>query len=197
MLAIQRFIARRGIPSRFESDNGTNFVGAAKELRGFANVLRKDESIQSYLAERSCDWEFKPPAAPHFGSVWERLVRSRQAAMVAVLSNRSLTEETLSTTMCSVEQLLNASPLTAVSSDPQDLEALTLNHFLLHRSTVFFPVGLTLPSDFSNRRVLSKRNSILTGYGSVGWPNTSLSFSVEINGLPIQLVLLISVHLFG
>ena len=76
LLAIQRFIARRGIPSRFESDNGTNFVGAAKELRGFANVLKEEESIQSYLAERSSDWNVNPPAAPHFGGAWERLVRS-------------------------------------------------------------------------------------------------------------------------
>ena len=159
LLAIQRFIARRGIPSRFESDNGTNFVGAAKELRGFANVLSEDESIQSYLAERSCDWKFNPPAAPHFGGAWERLVRSCKKAMFAVLSNCCLTGETLSTTMCSVEQLLNARPLTAVSSDPQDLEALTPNHFLLHRSTVFLPVGLTLPSDFSHRRVFKQAQS--------------------------------------
>ena len=79
--------------------------------------------------------------------------------MFAVLSSRRLTEETLSTTMCLVEQILNARPLTAISSDPQDLEALTPNHFLLNRSTVFLPVGLTLPSDFSHRRVFKQAQS--------------------------------------
>ena len=125
----------------------------------FASLLKNDTSIHSFLAERSCHWKFNPPASPHFGGAWERLVRSCKKAMFAVLSSRRLTEETLSTTMCLVEQILNARPLTAISSDPQDLEALTPNHFLLNRSTVFLPVGLTLPSDFSHRRVFKQAQS--------------------------------------
>ena len=158
LLAIQRFIARRGVPSSFESDNGTNFVGAARELREFASLLKNDTSFHSNLAERSCHWKFNPPAS-HFGGARERLVRGCKKAMFAVLSSRRLTEETRSTTMCLVEQILNARPLTAISSNPQDLEALTPNHFLLNRSTVFLPVGLTLPSDFSHRRVFKQARS--------------------------------------
>ena len=45
--------------------------------------------------------------------------------MYAVLGNRSVTEDVLSTTMCLVEQTLNARPLTQVSSDATDLEAIT------------------------------------------------------------------------
>ena len=158
LLAIQRFIARQGVPSSFESDNGTNFV-VSRELQELASLLKNDPSIHSYLAERSCHWEFNPPASPHFGGAWERLVRSCKKAMFAVLSSRRLTEETLSTTMCLVEQILNARPLTAFSSDPQDLEALTPNHFLLNRSTVFLPVGVNLPSDFSHRCVFKQAQS--------------------------------------
>ena len=51
--------------------------------------------------------------------------------MYAVLGNRSVTEDVLSTTMCLVEKTLNARPLTQVSSDATDLEAVTPNHFLL------------------------------------------------------------------
>ena len=51
--------------------------------------------------------------------------------MYAVLGNRSVTEDVLSTTMCLVEQTLNARPLTPVSSDAADLEAITPNDFLL------------------------------------------------------------------
>ena len=44
--------------------------------------------------------------------------------------------------MCLVEQTLNARPLTAVSDDPEDLTALTPNHFLLRQenaSASFMP----------------------------------------------------------
>ena len=131
LLGIPRFNARRGVPT----------------------------SIHSYLAERSCHWKFNPPASPHFGREWERLVLSCKKAMFFVLSSCRLTEETLSTTMCLVEQFRNARPLTAINSDPQDLEAFTPNNFLLNCSTVFSPVGLILPSDFSHRRVFKQAQS--------------------------------------
>ena len=41
--------------------------------------------------------------------------------------------------MCLVEQTLNAGPLTAVSDDPEDLTALTPNHFLLGRENASAP----------------------------------------------------------
>ena len=56
--------------------------------------------------------------------------------MFAVLNGRCLIEKTMLTTLCLVEQLLNARPLTAVRSDVNDLEALTPNHVMLGRSTV-------------------------------------------------------------
>ena len=43
------------------------------------------------------------------------------------------------TTMCLVEQTLNARPLTSVSDDPDDLEALTPNHFLMGRANLATP----------------------------------------------------------
>ena len=55
--------------------------------------------------------------------------------MIAILGNRNLTDEVLSTTMCLVEQTLNARPLTAVSDDPEGLTKLTPNHFLLGRES--------------------------------------------------------------
>ena len=125
LLAIQRFVARRGLPTTFYSDNGTNFVGASNDIKSFVKMLSETDVIESYLTERSCQWKFNHPSSPHFGGVWERLVRSCKKAMFAILSSRWLTEETLSTTMCLVEQVLNARPLTCASSDRDDFEALT------------------------------------------------------------------------
>ena len=138
LAAVTRFIARRGYPSTIISDNGTNFVGAAKELKAFMDEWDKAK-IESDLAQKKIVWKFNPPGAPHFGGIWERLVQSCKKVMIAILDNRSLTDKVLSTTMCLVEQTLNARPLTAVSDDPEDLTALTPNHFLLGRENASAP----------------------------------------------------------
>ena len=69
-------------------------------------------------------------------------MRSCKKAMFAILSSRQLTEETLSTTMCLVEQVWNARLLTSASSDPDDFDALTPNHFLLGRASVALPLDV-------------------------------------------------------
>ena len=64
--------------------------------------------------------------------------------MIAVLDGQFLTDDVLITTMCLIEQTLNARPLTSDSDDPDDLEAFTPNHFLLRRTnlaTPFLPDG--------------------------------------------------------
>ena len=67
------------------------------------------------------------------------VVRSCKKAMIAVLDGRYLTGDVLITTMCLVEQTLNARPLTSVSDNPDDLEALTPNHFLMGRANLATP----------------------------------------------------------
>ena len=136
--AIMRFIARRGKPNTIISDNGTNFVGAEREFAEYVAAWNK-ERIEEHLVQRGKRGKFNPPAAPHFRGVWERLVRSCKKAMYAVLGNRSVSEGVRSTTMCMVEQTLNARSLTPVSSDVNGLEALTPNHFLLGNRNVCLP----------------------------------------------------------
>ena len=57
----------------------------------------------------------QPTRSTSFCGVWERLVRSCKKAMYAVLGNRSVTDDVLSTTICIAEQTLNAKSLTTVS----------------------------------------------------------------------------------
>ena len=138
LVAINRFISRRGKPATIISDIGTQFVGSAKELKEYINSWNKDQ-ITSDLAQKNIVWKFNPPCAPHFAGVWEKLVRSCKKTMVSILGNRSLTDEVLMTTMCLVEQTLNARPLNPASDDSEDLEALTPNIFILGRASVCIP----------------------------------------------------------
>ena len=153
--AIMRFIARRGKPVKMISDNGTNFIGAEKELAEYTAAWNKRQ-IEEHLIQQGIRWKFNPPAAPHFEGVWERLVRSCKKAMYAVLGNRSVTEDVLSPTMCLVEQRLNARPLTQVSSDATDLEAITPNHFLLGNKNLCLPY-LSGAEQFVDHRKLFRK----------------------------------------
>jgi len=59
MAAFDRFVARRGMPSEIFSDCGTNFVGAARQLRQLINSPASQLTITSVTM--SCTWHFNPP----------------------------------------------------------------------------------------------------------------------------------------
>src|SRR5690348_9347462 len=93
-------------------------------------VAQLDSSkIQSTLSPKSIHWHFIPPSAPHMGGSWERLVQSVKVALAAILRERAPREETLQTLLAEAEFTVNSRPLTCVSSDPDDAEGLTPNHF--------------------------------------------------------------------
>ena len=75
-------------------------------------------------------WTFIPPAAPHFGGLWEAGVKSMKTHLKKVLGSITCTVEELSTILCQVEAVLNSRPLCALSNDPADLDTLTPMHFL-------------------------------------------------------------------
>ena len=137
VMAIERFISRRGTPSIIWSDNGTNFVGAEKEL--LLCIKNWNAEAPLSLVHKGIKWKYNPPSAPHQAGAWERMVRSCKRLFYAILGSRKLTDEILNTTMCLVEGSLNARPLTPVSDYPDSLEALTPNHFLLGQHSLTFP----------------------------------------------------------
>ncbi|KAG7199850.1 hypothetical protein KM043_016905 [Ampulex compressa] len=77
---LKRFISRRGKPAHIYSDNGSNFVGANRELRELtAAVFSRDgqERVANCLNVEGVDWHFIPPRAPHFGGLWEAAVKPK------------------------------------------------------------------------------------------------------------------------
>ena len=149
--ALRRFICRRGPVSNLRSDNGTNFIGANKELKQSLAALN-NAKIQDALIQDGIKWSFNTPSASHQGGVWERLIRSVRSILTSVLGQQILDDEGLQTLFCEVEAILNDRPLTKVSDDPNDLEALTPNHILLLKGKPIFPPGLFEKSDLYIRR---------------------------------------------
>ncbi|XP_065073041.1 uncharacterized protein LOC135697355 [Ochlerotatus camptorhynchus] len=158
-IAIRRFVKRRGSPIEIFSDNGTNFVGANRDLMKEINVACAD----TFTGART-RWTFNPPSAPHMGGAWERMVRSVKEALHVFTDGRKLTDEILQTALIEAEHLVNSRPLTYVSTNvKEDKEALTPNHFLRGRSSAEclpsrIPVDLadTLRSRYSRAQQRSK-----------------------------------------
>ncbi|XP_062713763.1 uncharacterized protein LOC115256765 [Aedes albopictus] len=128
-LAIRRFVARRGAPQEIYSDQGTNFVGASRELR--EEIAALNHTLAGTFTNRDTQWRFNPPAAPHMGGVWERMVRTVKTSLRTLSTSRTPDEETFQTLLTEVEGIINSRPLTFVPLGSEDDEALTPNHFLL------------------------------------------------------------------
>lgn len=116
------------MPSDLYCDNGTNYVGAARHMKALISNTSTQEVATTRLL---CKWHFNPPAAPHFGGLWESAIKSVKTHMKHAISSQILTFEELLTLVTRIEGILNSRPLTPMSSDPHDLCALTPGHFLI------------------------------------------------------------------
>lgn len=151
VMAIRRFIGRRGSPVKMFSDNGTNLRGADTEMRKALAELNQ-EVITAEMTLHGIEWHFIPPVTPHMGGCWERLVRSVKTALQHTLATKHPTEEVLQTVFIEAEHLINSRPLTEVSVDPDELESLTPNHLLLGRSAAQTPIGKFNDTDMMLRK---------------------------------------------
>ncbi|KAJ8040732.1 Alpha-N-acetylgalactosaminide alpha-2,6-sialyltransferase 6 [Holothuria leucospilota] len=127
--ALSRFCDRRNRPIQICSDNGSNFVSADRELRDLVSSLDQDQ-IELSMSNKGIKWTFNPPQSPHFGGVFESMIKSAKRAIKAVIGNSDVTEEELHTAFTGAEALLNSRPITKLSDDPRDDSVLTPNHFL-------------------------------------------------------------------
>ncbi|XP_037906171.1 uncharacterized protein LOC119648480 [Hermetia illucens] len=141
IVAIRRFIARRGMCHTLISDNGTNFVGADKLLRETARKMI--EEAQGKLAVNNIDWKFIPPGSPHFGGIWEAAVKSMKRHLIKTIGAHLLNVEEMFTLLAQIEACMNSRPLTPLSIDPHDLTALTPGHSLTGEHLFELPDGNT------------------------------------------------------
>ena len=106
--ALRRFIARRGSVREIRSDNGSNFVGARKELLQALDEMDHEE-IRAKLRKEAIDWLFNPPSGSHMGGVWERQIKSIRKILACLMEEHGdrLDEESYQTLMCEEEAIIN------------------------------------------------------------------------------------------
>ena len=84
------------------SDNGTNFIGAEKEIKQLVSQLDHDQ-IQRMTSNHGVDWHFNPPLASHFGGAFESMIKSAKQAISCFLKGADINDKELQTTFFGVE----------------------------------------------------------------------------------------------
>ena len=110
------------------SDRGTNFIAANSILTKELERINKEAAPS--LAKRNIVWQFNPPHAPHRGGIWERVVGLFKKTLLGMAKGDVLHYDAFATAVTEAEGILNRRPLTHISTDSKDLEALTPNHLL-------------------------------------------------------------------
>ncbi|GBN30213.1 hypothetical protein AVEN_226248-1 [Araneus ventricosus] len=94
-------------------------------------TLRKDEPVNKFFANESMKWKFNPPAAPHFGGLWEAAIKSAKLHLKMTTGKQILTYEEFLTLIFQIEACLNSLPLSSISEYPPELAILTPGHFII------------------------------------------------------------------
>ncbi|XP_058457587.1 uncharacterized protein LOC131434654 [Malaya genurostris] len=139
ILALRNFMALRGTPLELSSDQGTNFIGASRELKEALRKIDQNQLIKEFTTPNT-KWSFNPPASPHMGGSWERLVQSVKKILNQMKLPRNPTDEVLRNTLLEISNIINSRPLTYIPVDDESPYALTPNHFLLASSSGLKPL---------------------------------------------------------
>ena len=119
IMALRRFMARRGCPSVTYCDNAKQFRRTPKELRRFVDNsgrIHAKMNIKFRHIHTNSPWE---------GGFYERQVGSVKAPLKIALGKQLWTFLEIQTILCDIEAMINNRPLTMVGSDPEDMTAIT------------------------------------------------------------------------
>ena len=114
------------------SDNQTSFVKTDKDLQVWLASLDFEQirgATRNFRGKRGIEWTFNPPHAPHFGGVFEIIVKAMKRALFDTIRREDLDEEEFRTVVSKVAWMLNQRPIQKVG-DENDFETLSPAHFL-------------------------------------------------------------------
>lgn len=138
--AIVQFWPAHGPVSKFISDNGTNFVGAAKRLKrdqeDVPELLKQQgKALKPILSEKyRLSWDFIPPYSPWFGGFYERLIKEVKRSIELTVKNKRICRKALNIAIQDGVHRINCRPLTHNPLNADDEEVLTPHLLAKHRS---------------------------------------------------------------
>ncbi|XP_038162876.1 uncharacterized protein LOC119797746 [Cyprinodon tularosa] len=138
LLALKRFVSRRGLCKVIYSDNAKTFKRADQDLKELWKGI-KDPQLQEFFSEKGITWRFIAERAAWWGGFWERLVRSVKVILRKVLGRAKLGFEEVCTILAEAEAIINSRPLTYVHNDVDEPQPLTPSHFLVGQRLTCLP----------------------------------------------------------
>ena len=87
---------------------------------------------QLFVAKKGVLWKFNLPAAPWWGGLFERMIKSVKRCLKKLLGRAHVDYEQLLTVLAEIQTVINNRPLTFLYDEPGD-EVLTPNHLLYGR----------------------------------------------------------------
>ena len=118
ILALRRFLARKGYPKTFISDDFESFKSAIKK---------------KLLQNNKIDWKFILDWSPWWGGFYECLVKVVKDSLHKVVKNARLNYDDLITVLIEIEAMINSQLLPCLSEDG-NTEAITPFHLLHGRN---------------------------------------------------------------
>ena len=155
--ALRCVIAIRGPVRTIKCDQGSNFKGAAHELKVAMSENLDEDAIRKFLLDQHCEFIFNSPTSSHMGGLWERCIRSIRSVLDVVLwkHNAQLDSSSLRTFFYEVMAIINGRPLTHQNiNDPDAPVPLTPNQLLTQKTSVVVPP----PGSFNEHDISSRKS---------------------------------------
>ena len=130
LMALRRFIARRGKPDEIILDNASQFKVTKSAVDLAWNKVINDPDIYNYCSSNSIKWNFITEFAPWEGGFYERLVGMVESCIRKSIGRVLLTKDQLNTFLIETEAVLNSRPLVYVDEDISSNNIITPAHFI-------------------------------------------------------------------
>ena len=100
---------------------------------------KNQKEISEFCTLNNIKWKFIAQHSPHFGGIWEAVVKIFKTHLKRILGGIRLTFEEMYTVLSQIEACMNSRPLVTVGDDDDGIEVLTPGHFLIGQPQMTLP----------------------------------------------------------
>lgn len=138
---LRKFVALRGCPSKFISDQGSQLITAAKDTANSTETWDWS-SVEKWATNHKITWKFVPADSQHENGLSESMIKSVKRSIKHVLGENVLSFSEFQLMLYEVANIINTRPIGVISgSDPEFPNPITPNDLILGRSTNQVPQG--------------------------------------------------------